>query len=284
MNGIGEKLSFGEWYEILSSHKQSGIPDSTPLPERLPIDELAVCAPVFQPRDVETAWLATSSHISTLAEAARNNPLNALEPLTIWWSGKAWFVIDGHHRLAAYKQALEKDKKLKIRSVPVVVFQGTLAEAVRESVLCNSRDKLPMRKGDKLERAWKLVCVDESWTREQISEATGVSVRTVANMRATMKELKGTPDADLLGTSWEEAKRGSYEGERDEKWEQKLAIDWQKRLVRAFDKKFAEQPRIAARALELYSERLPHELIRSWSDELREVLQEEPHLLDEPEF
>ena len=38
--------------------------------------------------------------------------------------------------------------------------------------------------------------------------------------------------------------------------------------------KLADQPEIAARALELYSDRLPIDLVREWSEEAEQVLEE----------
>jgi hypothetical protein len=54
-----------------------------------------------------------------------------------------------------------------------------------------------------------------------------------------------------------------------------MAQDWVRRFVKLFDKKLIEQPAIAARALELYSARLPLELVRFWPDEAQQVVDEE---------
>jgi ParB-like chromosome segregation protein Spo0J len=277
-----ESMSFIEGYEKLKAEAGKEAPNA---PSRLPLKAIKFATSVFQPRDTDHAFLATDSHMNALAEAIRNAPDNQLEAITVWWSGKVWYVIDGHHRLAAYSRATAKDKKLKIETIPVQVFRGSLEEAIREASALNCRDKLPMSKSDKLERAWKLVCLDNGWTKEAIRDAASVSIRTVANMRSKRKELlKDQSTSEVLNLSWQDAKSDGTTMTVDDDWKEKLAITWQKRLVKVFAQKFAEQPEIAARALQIYSERLPSMLIREWPDELREVVDEDPQLLNEPQF
>ena len=142
-----------------------------------------------------------------------------------------------------------------------------------------------MSKDDKLERAWKLVCLNNGWTREQIRDATSVSLRSIANMRSRRKLLLENGEFEnLLDITWNIAKSDKREITIDDEWKEKMAISWQKRLVKAFSKEFAVHPEIAARALQLYSERLPAMLIREWPDEVREIMEEEPELFGEPQF
>jgi len=244
-------------------------------PERLPVARIKTAVEVFQPRNIDFAWLATDSHVKALVGALKDG--NTFDPLVVWWSGRHWYVIDGHHRLMAYQRA-NKDAKLKIDMVPVTVFEGTVDEAIRQAVTLNAKDKLPMRKNDKLEKAWILVCLNDGWTSKQIHDATTISVRTIKTMRNMRRRLSANGVTNLFNRTWQEVRAGSASVDHDENWVEQQAIQWQKRLVKHFGKKFAEQPEIAARALELYSERLPEELVRFWPDLARRAAEEEKEL------
>jgi ParB-like chromosome segregation protein Spo0J len=276
---VEEEGSFAESVKRL--RQEAGVTPMPGRPERLPLKEIKTAEGAFQPRDIETAWLATDSHVKALAEAVKNADGYAFDPITIWWSGRHWYVIDGHHRIMAYRRAKKEDEKLKIEAVPVTVFEGTVEQAIQEAVTLNSKDKLPMSKADKLERAWKLVCLNaDEMTKEQIVKATTVSARTVANMRRERRVLLEQGETNLLAWTWVDVLAQGRPVNHDDDWQERQAVQWQKRLVKHFGKKFAEQPEIAARALELYSARLPEELVRFWPDQARRAVEE----VDELEF
>jgi hypothetical protein len=262
------ELSFAEAFRLLLAEAERQ-PQPSP-PVRLALGEIRTVEAVFQPRDVDAAWLASESHVKVLVDAVRENGAEAFDPLTVWWSGAAWYVIDGHHRLMAFREVKQ------VSAVPVSVFTGPLHSAITRSVALNSKDKLPMRKEDKLERAWKLVCLG-GLTKAEIHAATTISTRTVATMRQKRKELVERGNTPLEW-EWRDAKQDKQAVIPDDSWAEKLAQDWVRRLVKAFDKKFIEQPGIAARALELYSERLPLELARLWPDAARKAVEEENEL------
>jgi hypothetical protein len=93
------------------------------------------------------------NHIHTLAKAIKEQgrPLARLLVLPV---GDHFYVIDGHHRLAAYDTA-GWDK-----GIPVEVFPGDLATARLLALSCNVRDKLPMTAKAKSEAAWQIVKED----------------------------------------------------------------------------------------------------------------------------
>ena len=98
--------------------------------------------------------------------------------------GQRFYVIDGHHRLAAYDTA-GWDK-----GIPVEVFPGDLTAARLLALSCNVRDKLPMTTHAKSEAAWQIVKEDlGGLTAQGIADRTGVSLRQVKYMRAAWKEL-----------------------------------------------------------------------------------------------
>jgi ParB-like chromosome segregation protein Spo0J len=65
------------------------------------------------------------------------------DPLLAFPAGDKFFVIDGHHRLAAYEAADWNEP------VPVEVFRGSLEDARLATLRSNSKDKLAMRREEK---------------------------------------------------------------------------------------------------------------------------------------
>lgn len=244
-------------------------------PSSLPLKTIRFASLVFQPRSFDGSKADSTSHVETLKDALRNK--QSLPPITVWWSGKSWRVLDGHHRMMAYQQlAKDKKKPLVIHSVPVVVFEGSLNQAIAHATECNSRDKLPMTKNDKLDRAWKLVALqDPSLSREAIAHTAGVSDRTVGNMRAELvRFLADNPNDNPLDYSWDQVKSGKLKPEKDESWAEQEAQRWAKRLLREFGPKIGRHPDILARAIEIVSDRLPRRMVEEcWIEEAREAVQ-----------
>lgn len=128
---------------------------------------------VFQPRELSL------SHVDTLTETLSSS--FDLDPIIVLREKKYWLVIDGHHRLAAYRRANRKE-------VPCREFLGNIAAALLATTRDNAKDTLNMTKREKCERAWTLLIEQgngmDHW---QIAKATGVSKRTVDTMMATLK-------------------------------------------------------------------------------------------------
>jgi hypothetical protein len=270
---LEELKSFGESLNELRREKgKNPQPDD---PTELPVGDIRFAHLVFQPRSFEGNRADSEDHIRTLMAAIRDTPGHILDPITVWWSGTRWLVIDGHHRMVAYgRLRTDKDKPLVVSTLPVVVFKGTLQEAITEAVRMNSRDKLNMSKAEKLERAWKLTVMDHpsegTMSRAEVAKATGVSEPTISNMRKELRSLlEKKPTANPVELSWDDVKRGQKQAiDRDEKWLDKQAKEWAKRLAKTFGKKMAVNPAITARAIEMYSEKLPVRLLESWREEV----------------
>jgi hypothetical protein len=235
--------------------------DCTPV--SLPLRDIHIASIVFQPRE-----LFSDRHVKSLLAAIRSQGGKPLDPITVWHSGKHWYVIDGHHRLEAYRQFNTEYPKRKLNRIPVKAFRGSLAEAICVSAKANSKDKLPMRQEDKSNIAWRLVCLDDpSLTANGIGRAAGVSRRTVQTMRKTFKSLNENRHKDeLLNLTWAAASRlasGETLGEWDEDAAEKQGAAWAERLGKQFGKAFAASPRAAAFALRYYSPDLPQRLIET---------------------
>ncbi len=266
--------SFAESLKELQEELRTGKPQSDK-PTSLPLKVIRYAATVFQPRLFDGNRADSVSHVMTLKDAIRAK--QQLPSVTVWWSGRSWRVLDGHHRLQAYQQvSSDKKRPMMIHSVPVQVFEGSLNQAIAHATECNSRDKLPMTKDDKLERAWKLVALqDATLSREAIAKTAQVSDRTVGNMRAMLARfLIENPTEDPLDWTWADIKADEVKPEKDDSWAEQEAQRWSKRLLREFGPKIGRHPDILARAIEITSDKLPTRMIReSWIEEARDIVQ-----------
>ncbi len=280
---MSEKIPYSTGYARLVAEGKTGKRPKDENPTRLPIDEIAMAHSVFQPRSFEGNAADGAAHTSTLASALRGKPDHFLDPIVVWWSGERWRVIDGHHRHVAYVQTTRDPKRpLTIGPVPVTVFTGTLTQARVEAIRLNSKDKLPMTRADKLDQAWRLVAHGKvnQMSKSEIAAVTTVAERTVANMRSTHAVLLtkmqddglGTPfpvftPDDLLDMRWADAlKQTRSAAVHDDEWVEAQAKDWSIRFAKVFGMKLATNYSISARALQLYSEKLPERLVEVWRD------------------
>lgn len=174
-------------------------------PSKLPLSKVEMEPKVFQQRTSEGPMFGKSmGHTDRLAEAIRNSPTHELEPIDIWWSGRRWIVVDGHHRLKAYRKvATDPKRPLKGVRVPVRVFEGTFDEALGRSGEGNVKDKLVMSEEEKSDLAWRFTCRGEQakprWTKAQVAKLSGRSKETVAIMRKTRKSLIEKIEAEQIG-------------------------------------------------------------------------------------
>jgi hypothetical protein len=231
-------------------------------------NSIVVAEKVFQWRLLDTDVANREEHILSMAKAIADSgkPLDAILVLQV---GGKFYVIDGHHRLAAY------DTARWIGAIPARAFGGTLDQAYLEALRLNSRNKLPMTKEDKQEAAWRLVKLQDGSSREQISEWTTVSTSNISNMRRVLKKLQGLergpdviPIADL---TWRRALREDWAAEDGRKeWD---ADEWKEReaneIVEALMKAnigftLKKQPEITAMALERLDANLPEALMKEW--------------------
>lgn len=238
--------------------------------------ELYIAESVFQWRGShrKNEW-ERNNHIFTLAKALRDGG-KPLERLLVMPVGKKLYVIDGHHRLAAY------DTVQWTKGIPVEVFKGNLTEARVRALTGNVRDKLPMTTQAKSEAAWTITKENLARpTAEQVHEWTGISVRQVRNMRKVWRELheRESVDRDALpGLTWRQA-REVWEGRdpqiafdqesHNEKQAHQLVDRIQSHnLTLGLLKDFE----VTALALKLLSEKLPEQLIELWASDYPELI------------
>lgn len=223
-------------------------------PNRLPLCGIEVMTSVFQPRAIGDE-IASERHISALMEAIMHEKHHELDPVVIWWSGKRWLVLDGHHRVKAHNRLQANNKGARV--IPVETFRGSLQEAHLESIRLNAKDKLAMGKEDKLTKAWHIVTIDSEMTVRAIGSICKVGSSSVGRMKSKRDELVQQYDDKWLdqvdGLSWKEVLSIGVERDYSEEWEDRQAIEWAKRLNKTFGNKPQNQPKLFAKAIEIYS-------------------------------
>jgi hypothetical protein len=171
--------------------------DVSKLPLRLPLKAVKVKTELYQPRGwANSDGVSDEKHKMELARTLKQ--VGDLDPIQIMPIGEEFVVLDGHHRLEAYKEAKRDD-------VPVVYFLGNPKEALLEAGAENNKDRLAVTSAEKSERAWQLVISGLGYSKSQIIKATQAADGTVAEMRRVLKWFE-EQDADPLGCSWSLAK------------------------------------------------------------------------------
>jgi len=269
----------------LRERLSKGTPPTLQSPKTLPLDDIGIIAELFQPRDMRHDQLQSTYHIETLAKAIDASKNHTLDPISIWWTGDSWVVIDGHHRIDAYKLHQEnlkepgprqgrrkhmsdKREASLVMQVPVAVFDGTILEATLHSTAANSQDKLAMSKDSKLTRAWQLVTVDwEDLTLKSISKSCAIHDRSVSNMRAVWRKAQATCDeeqlADLKSLSWRQAQHWDKDAEESPWGGKEVEAETNRlrdSLVKTFGKTLLPKAAMFAEALKRYSPALAREL------------------------
>jgi hypothetical protein len=245
----------------------------TELPTALPLASIHLWPKVFQHRSF--AGYASKSHVLHLTAAIKKNKSHTLDPIVVWWDGKAWACVDGHHRYEAYSVAALGSAHL----VPVEVFEGTLDQAMATAASANTKDKLAMSRSEKSNAAWHLVAMTDM-TKSAVVKASGVSDGTVATMRRIFLQLDAkvndaaielvmSANSNFRELNWAAAKRLA-EGRDDPAFDwddanEKKAEAMALALRRALGTEGGKYPEIFARALELYDSRLPDALADWWS-------------------
>ena len=213
-----------EQLEALTKEWKANPIDVAKLPAKVPVEALKTLPDLYQPRaDVDHNGVTDSRHADKLALHLRD-PEADLDPITVLHVNGQNIVIDGHHRLKAYK-------KIKTKNVPVRYYPKSPVEALVEAGRDNVKDRLQMSPAEKSQRAWDLVRSGVELTGKQIQQASGRSKRTVAHMRQKLKEYqRGGKD---VPESWAEAWRGDEE-----------RGDWERENVAAQVAEWAERLRL----------------------------------------
>ncbi len=263
-----KRLTSGPTLEDLK-HLQDAEAQTKQRPPCLPLKRIHVAPDVFQRRlknenlleDKQFVWELVSA-IELVSADEHSQPF---APILVTAVGNKYFVVDGHHRLDAYHTAGWR------RPVPVRYFEGTLLKARAEALERNKKHGLRMTTDAKAQAAWELV-VENKLKRSEISKHTTVPIRTVARMRAVLKEhgdqAKDLPWARARRLTWAKGLEFGADAahfDAKERWKEEHA----QKLANYFAKgpKLIQDPEITARALGIVSGALPNALVREWLEE-----------------
>jgi hypothetical protein len=255
----------------LTRQLEHGKPQPKAHPVELPLASIKLWPGAFQHRGRRGG--VGERHVRDLTVAIKRSPKRSVEPIQVWWDGKGWACIDGHHRLDAYKAAALGPE----HRVPVAVFAGTLAQAMAAAASANTKDKLPMSSAEKSNAAWRMVNATDM-SKAEVAAASGVSESTVAAMRrvhavlivreAAADALATDPGGAPMDLAWRDAKRLAEgreapdfdRGAANEAKAQEMALA----IRRAIGSEGGKYPEILARALDIYDSRLMEQLVEWW--------------------
>jgi hypothetical protein len=132
--------------------------------------------------------------LATVAEYAetwqdlsyQQNGLSRMPPIVVYHDGDQYWLADGFHRVAAYKQFLEHGKpSASPRALNAEVRAGTRRDAVLHACGANASHGLRRTNADKRRAVETLLRDDEwrQWSDRKIADACAVSDKTVAAVR-----------------------------------------------------------------------------------------------------
>nr|WP_320143656.1 ParB/RepB/Spo0J family partition protein [uncultured Cohaesibacter sp.] len=232
-------------------------------PDRLPIADIIECPEAFNVRGEDPA----EHHLTELKRALER--MTDLDPVLILPCGDSFVLIDGHHRLQAYRRDEERT------DIPVRYFEGSIEDAVLEAARINAKAVLPLNNQQRQNLAWRLV-LTKRYSKAQLVEAAAVSYGQISNMRKVMKALND--DANTFDSWWkaQQAAAGKLR-EQDEDFDQDAWLREQvaiyvDRMSKAHGTKLSSNPSLLALVLVDYCGRNA----KSLYDELGMILDLDP--------
>jgi len=237
-------------------------------PKGLSLGRIHLAENVFQWRNRNENIVQSDSHQTELARILRSTG-KPLDPIVVTAVGKKFYLVEGHHRILAYR---------KVRwdgPVPVKHFEGTVSEAQDEALRLNIKDKLRMTRAEKFDAAFRLV-KRGTQTYAAIKEATTVSLRTINTMAKVQREYpKAAEHTSWRNALWSYTRRleiADDDNDRKIDWREEKAQKLAQQLIKNVGVDFVRGTDITARALEIIDEALPRALVSEWIDIAQEVL------------
>lgn len=232
-------------------------------PDRLPIGDIIECPEAFNVRGEDPA----EHHLTELKRALER--LTDLDPVLILPCGDSFVLIDGHHRLEAYRRDEERT------DIPVRYFEGSIENAVLEAARINAKAVLPLNNQQRQNLAWRLV-LTKRYSKAQLVEAAAVSYGQISNMRKAMKALND--DANSYDNWWkaQQAAAGKLRKQDEdfdpEAWLREQAAAFADRMFKTYGTKLSRNPSLLALVLVDYCGRNAQGLY----DELGMILDIDP--------
>lgn len=254
------------------------------------LDALQTCEEVFQPRlraGVEAFHLERNVESLTAAlrlqlanEQEGSTKAKGFKPLTVFPIGGDLYVLDGHCRLQAYRQAQWE------RKVPVVLFRASPGEsrsehferAVDAAKRFNEDGKLGLSPKENKQAAWfklirnsKLPAEERQSINRLALSISGVKRSTVHNMNQLLQGgLPGFPSLDLSSFTWAQVewiRRNGPDGMMEQD-DTAIVSDLRRWLAGTRLKKHLKRPDLLWRAMR---EEFPKETLEKFMQTVREV-------------
>jgi ParB/Sulfiredoxin domain len=272
---FAEALSKAE-EQLVPWTKDNPWTESDPPYVKLRLSEIEVRPELFQPREfLYGAREVDKAHVRKLEGRMRYK--GELEPIVVIKLGKSWVCTDGHHRLAAYQKRAWK-KQLKCQW-----FTGSVREATDASVSNNDVVKLELRPEDRYENAWKRELLnDPYWSKSRLVSICGVGERTVSEMRRAKKAYQGNDEFSIRFRAALKETCGTFEELSELSWwkvkqvlngTEERAYDLEAEALKLahylrnrIQGRLSENPKVTARAIDIYDPELPKRLARALWD------------------
>lgn len=239
-----QALPFGAALERLNEIYQGPSEGSEERPDEVPITDIVEVPEVFQVR----CSALNENHMTTLQDTLERRGGFSTKIL-LWRCGPYSILIDGHHRVEAFR-------RFGVKSIPVEWFEGDAVAARKKAACENFVAKLDVTMEQKCDYAWKLT-LNTRMSKAEIAEEADVTDRTVGNMR-TAKKFLGLdraitmPNWNHARTVWKREASGPADEGFDEERKLKLVERYRSRMVKAHGTPRYYENEIAALGLKAY--------------------------------
>ncbi|PLK70909.1 hypothetical protein C0V73_09785 [Rhizobium sp. TH135] len=246
--------------KVLGEVKATGRDDPAK-PDRINPNDLLHIEALFQARG---AGEIDNRHVESLHYTLTTG--DDLRPISVWRCGGSIILLDGHHRVKAYK--LYRRRTGKPVTIPVSWFEGTPQDALAFATGSHLDIKLPLTSAQRSNHAWMLVCLG-IYSKQQESKLTGLPTSTIGNMRKVRKELLKADQT--LPSAWNAAlslaKGRTWKMDLD--WEdvvEQKAKEYADRIQRAVGPQFFKNTEIMAATIEKLCPGRVEDIIRLLSE------------------
>lgn len=149
-------------------------------------------------------------HVTELAQAMRRG--DVMPPVVLWKRGAELVLLDGHHRVAAVAEMIQRAAEAGVAPLPRAVIraevrEGNLTDALVWMIDTNKRAKLNVSREDKSQHAWRMT-LETGLSAAVVSKTAGVSARTIHHMRSAKRRFEER--GAKVPATWREA-RGPWE-------------------------------------------------------------------------
>lgn len=229
-------------------------------PTTLDLAQIKESEEVFQQRGNSLTFAPGHSeeHIRYLSKCLGSGV--KLDPVSVVAFGNQWYLVDGHHRLEAYR------RQGITTSIPVKALQSDLRGterigwAVDQSLAENRKNRLNLTTSDRLDAAWRLTLADTERSKKEVANHCGVGTSTIAGMRSSARKLReaGFSDVELEDWPW---RRASFELIRLDREDDDTTFEYQdaqrRKLAKQLTKPLASRAASAMLLLEVMEELRP---------------------------